>query len=202
MAIKIYAYGQQEINYLKQADPELGRVIDQVGMLKREVNPDLFTALVHAIVGQLISVKAAQTVWNRMLEKFGAITPDNLAMHSPDDIQSCGMSMKKAVCIHTIAQSINSGEWDIEALRDLPDDEVIRQLSALNGIGRWTAEMLLIHSMERPDVVSWGDIAIRRGIMRLYNLTDLSKNEFEQYRLRYSPYGTVASIYLWAISSD
>lgn len=201
-ATKLYSYGQQEIDYLKQADAALGQAIDRIGMLEREVIPDLFTALVNAIVGQLISVKAANTVWKRMQEKFGAITPDNLAKYSAEDIQPCGMSMKKAVCIHSIARSIAAGEWDIEALRDLPDEEVIRQLSALNGVGRWTAEMLLIHSMERPDVVSWGDIAIRRGMMRLYNRTELSKKEFEQYRIRYAPYGTVASIYLWALSAE
>lgn len=200
--IKWLAYGDREIEYLKQADPELGKAIERIGRLEREVIPDLFTALVNAIIGQLISVKAAQTVWYRMQQKFGVITPEKLASHTPDDIQSCGMSMKKAVCIHTIAQSIATGEWGIEALRDLPDEEVIRQLSGLNGIGRWTAEMLLIHSMERPDVVSWGDIAIRRGMMRLYNLQELPRQSFEEYRRRYSPYGTVASIYLWALSSE
>ncbi|WP_317964571.1 DNA-3-methyladenine glycosylase 2 family protein [Paenibacillus sp. CCS19] len=202
MSTKWYDYGQRETDYLKQADAALGRAIERLGKLEREVIPDLFTALMNAIVGQLISVKAANTVWNRMLDKFGTITPDQLAGHSADDIQSCGMSMKKAVCIHTIARAISAGEWDIDALRELPDDEVIRQLSGLHGVGRWTAEMLLIHSMERPDVVSWGDIAIRRGMMRLYNLTELSRQEFEQYRLRYAPYGTVASIYLWELSSE
>ncbi|MBD3919251.1 DNA-3-methyladenine glycosylase 2 family protein [Paenibacillus sp. PR3] len=199
---KWFEYGQHEIDYLKQADPELGIVIDRLGKLEREIIPDLFTALVNAVVSQLISVKAAQTVWGRMQQKFGAITPEQLANHSPDDIQSCGMSMKKAICIHTIARSISAGEWDIDALLGLPDEEVIRQLSGLNGIGRWTAEMLLIHSMERPDVVSWGDIAIRRGMMRLYNLSELPRQSFEEYRRRYSPYGTVASIYLWALSSE
>lgn len=199
---KLYEYGQNEIEYLKKKDGILGRAIDRLGRVEREIIPDLFSALVYAIVGQLVSVKVVHIVWDRMQVRLGEITPENIARHSADDIQNCGMTMKKAVCIHSIAQSIKAGEWDIEALRDLPDDEVICQLTTLNGIGRWTAEMLLINSMERRDVVSWGDIAIRRGMMKLYNLSNLSKAEFEQYRRRYSPFGSVASIYLWAISFD
>lgn len=197
---KFYEYGQKEIDYLKKKDSVLGSAIDQLGKVEREVIPDLYSALVYAIVGQLVSVKAVHTIWDRMQDKLGEITPENIARHSADDIQKCGMTMKKAVCIQSIAQIITAGKWDIEALRLLNDDEVIRQLTMLNGIGRWTAEMLLINSMERRDVVSWGDIAIRRGMIKLYNLSDLSKAEFEQYRRRYSPFGSVASIYLWAIS--
>ncbi|MCG7409423.1 DNA-3-methyladenine glycosylase 2 family protein [Paenibacillus sp. ACRRX] len=199
---KFYEYGQNEIDYLKQKDEILGRAIDRLGKVEREIIPDLFSALVHAIVGQLVSVKAVHTVWDRMQERLGEITPENITRQSTDDIQKCGMTMKKAVCIHSIAETITTGKWDIETLRDLPDDEVIRQLTTLNGIGRWTAEMLLINSMERRDVVSWGDIAIRRGIMKLYSLSDLSKVEFEQYRRKYSPFGSVASLYLWVISFE
>ncbi|MEI5908283.1 DNA-3-methyladenine glycosylase 2 family protein [Bacillus spongiae] len=199
---KLFEYGQTEIEYLKKQDENLGRAIDRLGKVEREIIPDLFSALVYAIVGQLVSVKVAHTVWDRMQVRLGDITPKNISSHSVNDIQNCGMTMKKAACIHSIAHAIKAGEWDIEALRDLPDDEVIRLLTMLNGIGRWTAEMLLINSMERQDVVSWGDMAIRRGMMKLYNLSDLSKAEFEQYRQTYSPFGSVASIYLWAISFD
>jgi len=199
---KFYEYGQKEIDYLKKKDEILGKAIDRLGKVEREIIPDLFSALVYAIVGQLVSVKAVHTIWDRMQLRLGNITPENIAKHSPDDIQHCGMTMKKAVCIHSLAQTIAVGEWDIEALRDLSDDEVIHQLTNIDGIGRWTAEMLLINSMERRDIISWGDIAIRRGMIKLYNLTDISKAEFEQYQHRYSPFGSVASIYLWAISFE
>lgn len=94
------------------------------------------------------------------------------------------------------------GEIRLEELNRLSDAEVIKQLMSLKGVGKWTAEMLLIHAMERPDVVSWGDIAIRRGMMKLYGLQDLTKEQFDTYRLRYSPYGSVASIYLWTLSME
>ena len=86
---------------------------------------------------------------------------------------------------------------DPDGLRELPDDEVIARLVALNGVGIWTAEMILIFSMERPDVVSWGDLAIRRGMMKLYGIGTLDRAAFDRYRKRYSPYGSVASLYLW-----
>ncbi|HOS18674.1 MAG TPA: DNA-3-methyladenine glycosylase 2 family protein, partial [Clostridia bacterium] len=89
---------------------------------------------------------------------------------------------------------------DVEALRDMPDQEVIQRLSALSGIGVWTAEMLMIFCMQRPDIVSYGDLAIHRGMRMLYHHRGIDRNLFEKYARRYSPYGTVASLYLWAIA--
>ncbi|MBE0342658.1 DNA-3-methyladenine glycosylase 2 family protein, partial [Paenibacillus sp. 28ISP30-2] len=127
-------------------------------------------------------------------------TPENIATQSVEVIQSCGITMKKAACILNIAQTIEQGLLDLQELYELSDIQVIQKLSSLHGIGPWTAEMMLINSMERPDVVSWGDIAIRRGMMKLYNLDTLTKKQFEEYCRVYSPYGSVASIYLWSIS--
>jgi len=201
MTAKVYYnYGQTEIDYLKNADATLGAVMTRLGKVERVIIPDLFAALVHAIVGQLISVKAVHTIWGRMQQRFGEITPHNLAMQTADDIQNCGMTMKKALCIHNIARLVAQGHFDLDELHVLSDVEVIERLTTLNGVGKWTAEMLLINSMERRDVVSWGDMAIRRGMMKLYGLSALTKEQFEQYRTRYSPYGSVASIYLWEIS--
>ncbi|USB31766.1 DNA-3-methyladenine glycosylase 2 family protein [Paenibacillus sp. YPG26] len=198
----VFEYGQKEMDQLRKADKRLGAAIDQYGKVERVMIPDLFTALIHAMVGQLVSVKAAATIWGRMLQHFEDISARSLANQSADQIQECGMTMKKAVNIHRIAQMIAEREFDLEELHQLPDEQVIRKLTILPGVGRWTAEMLLIHAMGRPDVVSWGDLAIRRGMMRLYNLSSLSREQFDTYRLAYSPLGSVASIYLWKISSE
>ncbi|WP_405175902.1 DNA-3-methyladenine glycosylase 2 family protein [Paenibacillus sp. FSL H8-0261] len=197
---KIFEYGQAEIDYLGSVDPVLGAAMARMGKVERVIIPDLFTALIYAIVGQLISVKAVRTIWTRMQAQFEEITPQQLAIHTADEIQGCGMTMKKAVCIHDISKLIADGEFKLEELYGLSDQEVIQRLMKLKGIGMWTAEMMLINCMERPDVVSWGDIAIRRGMMKLYGLDTLTKKQFEQYRLKYSPHGSVASIYLWEIS--
>lgn len=200
VATKNFEYGQTEIDFLTKKDPELGAAIERMGKVERVVIPDLFAALVHAIVGQLISAKAVHTIWNRMQQQLGDITPSNISVQSVDSIQKCGITMKKASCISHIAKLIYQGDFDLEELRNRSDDEVIAQLMTLDGVGKWTAEMLLINSMERPDVVSYGDIAIRRGLMKLYGLDSLTKKQFEMYSSRYSPYGSVASIYLWEIS--
>ncbi|WP_025682062.1 DNA-3-methyladenine glycosylase family protein [Paenibacillus maysiensis] len=197
---KNFDYGEKEINYLKSVDTVLGTAMTQMGKVERVIIPDLFAALVHAIVGQLISAKAVQTIWARMQEKLGVMTSENIAPQSVEVIQSCGITMKKAACILNIAQTIEQGLLDLQELYELSDTQVIQKLSSLHGIGPWTAEMMLINSMERPDVVSWGDIAIRRGMMKLYNLDTLTKQQFEEYRRVYTPYGSVASIYLWSIS--
>lgn len=200
--MQIFKYGQREIQYLKQNDKKLGAAIDRIGMIERGVIPDLYAALINSIVGQQISSKAAETVWNRFVEKIGCITPETIAATAPELIQQCGMSNRKVQYIKGITQAVIDRSLDLQELQRKRDDEVISCLSSLNGIGKWTAEMLLIFSMERPDVVSWGDLAIRRGMMKLYGLETLSKEEFDKYIKRYSPYGTVASLYLWALSKE
>ena len=198
----IFQYGQKEIDYLKERDKVLGRAIGEVGIIRRPVIPDLFTALIRNIVGQQISSKAANTVWNRVLNRYSPITPETIMAITTEEIQKCGMSNRKANYIKGIAEAVVQGKLNLSELEHLPDDEVIKRLSSLPGIGVWTAEMLMIFSMQRPDVVSWGDLAIRRGMMTLYGLKDLTREQFHEYRKRYSPYGSVASLYLWVISRE
>jgi DNA-3-methyladenine glycosylase II len=199
--MKLLSYGKAEIDHLKSRDKKLGREIDRIGMIERPVIPDLFEALVHSVVAQQISSKAAATVWGRLCGNFLDITPGKVAGADVADIQQCGLSMRKASYIKGIGAAAVSGDLDLVGLRDMPDARVIERLSSLPGIGVWTAEMLLIFSLRRPDVVSWGDLAIRRGMMNLYGLKDLSKKQFDRFRKRYSPCGSVASLYLWALSA-
>lgn len=198
----IFEYGQKEIDYLKKRDGLLAGAIDEIGIIKRPVIPNLFTALVRNIVGQQISSKAANTVWNRVLDRYSPITPETIMAITAEEIQKCGMSTRKANYIKGIAKTVARGDLNLAELKHLPDDEVIKRLSALPGVGIWTAEMLMIFSMQRPDVVSWGDLAIRRGMMTLYDLDTLTKEQFYGYRERYTPYGSVASLYLWVISKE
>ncbi len=198
--MRIFPYGTTEIEYLRNRDHLLGEAISEIGMIERQVIPDLFTAIVSSISSQQISAKAAATVWKRIEDRFGTITPETICRSSPAEIQRCGMSMRKAGYIYGIAEAVMNGDLDLASLAGLPDEEVVARLSALNGIGVWTAEMLLIFAMERPDVVSWGDAAIRRGMMRLYHTETLDRKTFLRVRSRYSPFGSVASLYLWEIA--
>ncbi|WP_042820003.1 DNA-3-methyladenine glycosylase family protein [Yersinia wautersii] len=199
-----YTYGETEINHLKRRDKKMAAAIERLGMLERPSSPDLFAALIRNIVDQQISVKAAQTVNTRLTLLLGSVTPATVAAASAsaEAIQRCGMTMRKAGYIKGAADAAINGSLDLSVIAQLPDNEVITQLSRLDGVGVWTAEMLLISSLSRPDIVSWGDLAIRRGMMNLYRHKTLPRERFERYRRRYTPYGTTASLYLWALSHE
>ncbi len=198
--MQFFEYGQREMAYLKSRDKKLGEAIDKIGFIKREINPDSFSALISSIVSQQISGKAAKTVQGRLDKLLGKITPENIMQADVSHIQACGMSQRKAVYIKGIADAAISGRVDFGSLHTLTDPEIIKKLSSLYGVGVWTAEMLLIFSLCRPDVVSYKDLAIRRGMMKLYGFKELSREEFEARRKLYSPCGSVASLYLWRLS--
>lgn len=200
--MKYFVYGKKEIDYLQGKDRKLAAAIDDIGPIKRPITPDPFTALVGSIINQQISNKAAATVRRRLVELVGEISPQNIAGKSGAEIQACGMSHRKVDYIKGIATAALSGQVDFARLRNLKDEEVIKALTSLRGVGVWTAEMLLINSFCRPDIVSYRDLAIRRGMMMLYDLEELSQETFHYYRQRYSPYGSVASLYLWALSAN
>lgn len=195
-----FEYDEKEIAYLKKRDSKLGAAMDQIGHVLRTVDPDLFSSVVHQIIGQQISTAAQETIWRRMRETLGEITAKTICGCDEKKLQSFGISFRKAEYISDFAGKVLSGEFDIEALYHKNDDEVISSLSSLKGIGVWTAEMMLIFAMQRPDVLSFGDLAIQRGMRMLYHHRKIDREKFERYRRRYSPYGTVASLYLWEIA--
>lgn len=197
-----YPYGDTEVQYLSKADPILGKAIAEIGKLQREIYPAPYPSLIRSIIAQQISSKAAVTVNSRLDALTGGIKPETVIALSPQEIQKCGMSGRKAQNILSITQAVLDKTIDFARFEQMEDKEVIAALSSLPGIGVWTAEMLMLFTLLRPDILSWGDLAIRRGIMRLYTLEKLSKKEFELYRARYSPYGSVASLYLWHIAAN
>jgi DNA-3-methyladenine glycosylase II len=136
----------------------------------------------------------------RLREKLCDVNVDTVCAASRDELQTCGITFRKADYIKDFANKTQSGEFDIDALRVMPDADLISKLSELKGIGVWTAEMLMIFCLQRPDVISYGDLAIQRGLRMLYHHKSIDRRLFEKYARRYSPYGTVASLYLWAIA--
>ena len=197
---KYFEYGETELSHLRKKDKKLGVAIDHIGMIQREVNPDVFSALVESIIGQQISNKAALTVSGRLTDLSG-LNADRLHALTAEEIQSCGMSMVKAGYIKNIAEAAVSGAIDFDTLHEKSDDEIIKTLTVIKGVGVWTAEMLLIFSLMRPNVVSFGDLIIRRSMMELYGLKELPKEKFKRYAKRYAPYGSIASLYLWELSN-
>ena len=196
-----FQYGEKEIEFLKKADKKLAAVIEHIGIIKRPVIPDLFTALVHSIVSQQISNKARNTIWKRIENKLNKITPTTIHDLSVEEVQQFGISFRKANYIKSAAQKITNGELNLNSLYKLSDKEVCNQLTQLNGVGIWTAEMLMIFSMQRPNILSYGDLAIHRGLQILYQQEKIDKDTFNEHWKRYTPYASVASLYLWEIAS-
>ncbi|MHB9033483.1 MAG: DNA-3-methyladenine glycosylase family protein [Anaerolineae bacterium] len=186
-----------EMEYLASRDPVLAELIARVGPLPQPATSDLFTSLAEGIASQQISGKAAASIWRRFRELVGEVTPAAVVGHAPDELRACGLSYRKAEYILGIAGAFLDDTLDPAALPSLPDEQVIARLVALRGVGIWTAEMMLIFSLGRPDVVSWGDLGIRRGMQRLYGYPELTRALFEEHRKVYSPYGSTASLYLW-----
>ena len=195
-----FAYGETELSYLRQKDKRLGAVIDRVGHVQRAIDTDLFSSVVHHIIGQQISTKAQATIWQRLQDALGEVNAETIRAAGVPMLQSLGMTFRKAEYITDFAEKVHTGVFDLEGIWQKSDEEAIRELSSLKGIGVWTAEMLMIFSLCRPDVLSWGDLGIRRGMALLYGDRELTRERFERRRKRYSPYGSVVSLYLWSIA--
>ena len=195
-----FRYGKKEIEYLKARDGRLGAIIDQIGHIRWTVEPDLFSAIVQNIVSQQISGSAAASILARIEERLGEITPKSVSKTDAQTFRACGVSLRKTEYIKEFAAKVASGELDLAAVAKMPDAEVIAMLSSLRGIGVWTAEMLLLFTLQRPDILSYGDLGIHRGMRMVYRHRKITKKLFAKYRRRLSPCGSVASLYFWMVA--
>ena len=195
-----FEYGENEITYLRNKDKKLSEVIDQIGMIEREVDTDLFSAVVHHIIGQQISTKAQATIWQRMKETLGEVNAVTILSADISKLQSLGMTFRKAEYITDFARKVHEGVFDLEKVDQMSDEAAIKELASLKGIGVWTAEMILLFCLQRPDIFSFDDLAIQRGLRMVYHHRKIDRKLFEKYRRRFSPYCSVASLYLWAVA--
>ena len=181
---------------LSDNDIILSRIINKFDDLELISRGDIFFTLIRSIIGQQISVKAASTVWSRLTEKVGEITPKNILSVDFEDLRSCGLSQKKTEYVIGISESWH--EYSLFDWNKMDDEEVIEKLIKLRGVGKWTAEMILIFTLLRPDVFPIGDIGMIRGIEKSYNSGVRMSNE-ELYALseKWKPWRTVACCYMW-----
>ena len=196
----IFPYTQKETEYLKKRDKLLGEVIDRLPHIERECDTDLFSAVVHYIIGQQISTKAQTTIWARMNEKFGSVTAEKISVASEEELQSLGMTFRKANYIKDFCRKVVLGEFDLEAVEKKNDEEAIKELVSLKGIGAWTAEMILLFCLQRLDILRFDDLGIQRGMRMVYQKVEITRDFFDEKRKDLSPYGSVASLYFWAVS--
>jgi DNA-3-methyladenine glycosylase II len=188
-------------------DPVLARLIrDQGGSLPGEPDfpgrpADVYGALLRAIAGQQLSVKAAEAIYARLLARFDgrAPTPEQLLADDPDELRTAaGLSRAKVASLRSLAQHVLDGELELDRLAGLDDAEVIRELVAVKGIGEWTAHMFLMFTLRRPDVLAVGDLGIRNAVMRAYGLPALpDAATLTGLAEPWRPYRTRACLYLW-----
>jgi len=191
---------------LREGDPVMARLVDEHGAvvrrdLRRERPGDAYGTLVRAIVGQQLSTKAAATIYGRVLELFEGHTPapKQLLKVDPDRLRAAGLSRAKVVYLQDLAQHVEDGALELELLPDLPDEEVAEQLTAIKGLGRWTADMFLMFHLGRPDILPVGDQGIRRAIQVEYGLRKLpDAKRMRKIAKPWQPYRTLACLYLWS----
>jgi DNA-3-methyladenine glycosylase II len=188
-------YWQDATIYLSKTDEIIAQLIasypDEV--LKNHHNP--FHTLMRAVVGQQISVKAADAVWQRLEGQLETISPPQFLAVGEDALRQCGLSRQKISYLTAVARAFEEGILTPTTWQKMSDDEVVRQLVGIRGIGKWTAEMFLIFHLHRPDVLPLADLGLLNAIQRHYG--SLSKTEILALSQRWQPYRTVATWYLW-----
>ncbi len=193
--------------HLKKIDPILYKaslphaeeILNRTG--HRRSYKQLFDALAGAIVGQQLSTKAADAIWGRLKAACGGqVTAETILRLRTQTLRNAGLSAAKVKSLKALSKAVSTGELKLEKLKKIPEDEAIAQLSAIWGIGRWTAEMFLMFALEREDVFSPGDLGLRRSIEQLYSLPkDAPIKEIEAIALKWSPHRTFASRVLWKV---
>jgi len=192
------------VEALRTADPVLRLLIDEIGPIGDFFAgrpTDHYGTLVRSIVGQQLSTRAAASIYNRLLERFGghAPTPVQVLADDPDELRiAAGLSHAKVRYLRSLAEHVRDGSLDLDGLAALPDDEVVAALVAVKGIGPWSAQIFLMFHLRRPDVLPVGDLGIRRAVKIRYGLPELpTPAELTEIAEPWRPHRTLACIYLW-----
>lgn len=195
---KIISYGEQEIDHLSKRDVKLGNFIDKKGFVERYRFDDLFSGLCYNIINQQLSMKAADKLYGKICAQVGEIAPEKMC--SSEQLFNSGLSHSKADCIALCAEKFKNGELTAKKLKSMSDEDILKTLTQIKGIGAWTAEMTMIFCLERKDILSLSDYGIRKGLSILHDIDIKDVAAMQKFKELYSPYGTTASIYLWEIS--
>lgn len=187
--------------HLRAADPVIAGVIDRIGVFEAAHEPDLWWALIDAIGSQQLSVRAAATIVGRV-EALGRDgrrpDPERLLEVTEEALRACGLSRAKTAYVRDVARRWSAREIDPARIRELDDEAVIEELTRVKGVGRWTAEMLLIFSLRRPDVLPVDDLGLRTAVQRAYALQERpDRAEVARIGEPWRPYRSAATLYLW-----
>lgn len=197
----MYNYGKEELDYLRLRDPKLGELFDEFGIVRREEMKNPFEALICSIVGQQISAKAQESAIKKIKALIGRISPSNIINCELAKLRACGLSERKALAIVDAAKLFANLKLSKKRLLEMQAPQIEKILTSIKGVGPWTAEMLMIFALDKPDILSYADFGIRKALSLLHDIEKLDKKTFEKFRLLYSPYGSVASVYLWEFAN-
>jgi len=183
---------------LKKKDKKLGKIIDSYPKDFLFSKSDPFLTLARSIVGQQISVKAAQSVWDKLVLKIGKINPEIIYRSHTNTLKSSGLSRQKVIYLKKLSFAFLNKDIKIDLWSKMGDDEIIEDLTQIKGIGRWTAEMFLIFNLCRADILPLDDIGVIKGVCKVYNLRyPLERKKLIQIGNKWKPYRSVATWYLW-----
>jgi len=190
---------RKAVNHLKKSDPVLRAIIERVGPCRMEFGPAEFSSLAEAIVYQQLNGKAAVTILRRFTDLAGdPLTPEGILKLSDEQMRSVGLSKQKSAYLKDLAAKTAAGLLDFARLPELSNDDVIRHLTQVKGIGVWTAHMFLIFSLRRPDVLPTGDYGVQMAIKKHYKKRKLPKpKDMERIAKAWAPYRSVACWYMW-----
>lgn len=190
---------RKALNHLKKCDPVLREIIDRVGPFRMEYGPAEFSSLAEAIVYQQLNGKAALKIFNRFADLAGRpLTPEGILKLSDQQLRSVGLSKQKSAYLKDLAAKTASGQLDFSQLHELPDEEVIKHLTQVKGIGVWTAHMFLMFSLRRPNVLPTGDYGVQMALKKHYRKRKLPKpKDMEKIARAWEPYRSVACWYMW-----
>lgn len=193
-----YDLDNEKVKYLITTDDKLGKLIKYINKTELIIEEDGFKCIVKYIIGQQISDKARETIWQRVCAILKNITPENILAINDNELRKAGLSERKINYIKILASAVISEDINFYDFKELTNEEIIKKLTALKGIGQWTAEMYLIFSLGRENVLSKGDGTIRRTIQWMYDLEKLPSSEILlKYFSSWTQYATIVSSYLW-----
>jgi DNA-3-methyladenine glycosylase II len=197
-SVTVPAYWAEACEHLENKDRVMKRLIPQFGGVSLQSRGDPFATLARSVVGQQISVKAAQTVWNRFAKLPAQMTPEQVLRLKIDDMRAAGLSARKVEYIVDLALHFDQGALHVDSWTGMDDEAIITELVAIRGIGRWTAEMFLIFHLMRPNVLPLDDVGLINGISKCYFSGEtVSRSDAREVALAWAPYSTVATWYIW-----
>lgn len=192
-----------KVEHLRESDSRMAQLIERFGYIERNTHRPLFEALVESIVSQQVASASAERTMRKIAGAVGgSVVPATIASLGREGLRKCGVAARKAEWIVSAAERFESGGFGQEELQKLSNEEVVDRLTSLGGVGRWTAEMLLMFSLGREDVLPTGDLGLRKALTVLYGERRLTTKRWAHYRRLFGPYCSIASFYLWAYANN